>query len=137
MADVDDGSLFALVARMVEEEVDKLATCFKLDGALKEELGTQMKQRSATLTEDVRSLAEVLEGSKTPADHVRTAIRQMREGTFGAGAVPEGRSTNGRSRSRSAGRSKPQRSTRNRPLAQGEAPAVGSARPMTLLERFG
>merc|ERR1719198_495510 len=91
---------------MIDEEVGKLSARFSIDSKLKTELCIQMKRRSSTFSEDLKSLTEILEGSKNPNDHLRVAIHEMKEGTFDCGVVPKG-STSARSRSRSGGRPKP------------------------------
>mmetsp|Transcript_75510 Transcript_75510/g.233596 ORF Transcript_75510/g.233596 Transcript_75510/m.233596 type:complete len:123 (-) Transcript_75510:37-405(-) len=119
--------LFAMVGMMIEEEVDRLAAQHHFEQDLKEQLCAEMKKRSSTFTEDMKAIAECLEGAPHPNEHLRVAIHEMREGTFDCGVVPKKRESKP-SRSRSRGRGK----------AKAAAVGVSKApRAMTLLERFG
>eukprot|EP00929_Paragymnodinium_shiwhaense_P025260 TRINITY_DN1532_c0_g1_i1.p2 TRINITY_DN1532_c0_g1~~TRINITY_DN1532_c0_g1_i1.p2 ORF type:complete len:124 (+),score=44.92 TRINITY_DN1532_c0_g1_i1:100-471(+) len=119
--------LFSMVAMMIDEELSTMKSKYKLDDTIIEQLAEQMKKRSATFTEDMKSIQGVLEGSPNPREQLKVAIIEMKDGTFDQGVLPEG--SRRRSRSRSRGRPAKAKTTSN----QSKAPP----RAMTLLERFG
>merc|ERR1719382_685380 len=77
------------VANKIDTEVSELAHHFKLDERITKDLDQQLKRRSKTFEEDLKSLWEILEGARNPAGLLRVKIREMEEGVFRGTATPD------------------------------------------------